>query len=181
MLQCLFRTPLNNYDAVVLLHQDKLSHPQRLLFPTDMRQGWLSLFIYLFVYVVWAAHETVESLLLQLSTGKHVIEGRSSAAFQPYLLLKEIQSLEAARNSLMVGFDPTRCFVEDLKVLLLIPNKRILFTEFISFSLSGKERLVLNRIFKFDRRKSSQTHSRCGMILLGVVLWASHGKNKLQR
>ncbi|CAA7387761.1 unnamed protein product [Spirodela intermedia] len=83
--ECLFRTPLNNYDAVVLLHQERLSYPQRLLFPTDMKQG------------------------------KHVIEGRSSAAFHPYLLLKETNSLEAARSSLMVGFDPTRCFVEDLK------------------------------------------------------------------
>ncbi|CAA6653510.1 unnamed protein product [Spirodela intermedia] len=73
--ECLFRTPLNNYDAVVLLHQERLSYPQR----------------------------------------KHVTEGRSSAAFHPYLLLKETNSLEAARSSLMVGFDPTRCFVEDLK------------------------------------------------------------------
>lgn len=37
-LQCLFRTPLTNYDAVVLLHRDKLAH-SGLLFPSEMNQG----------------------------------------------------------------------------------------------------------------------------------------------
>uniref|UniRef100_A0A1D1YCT8 Nucleolar protein 6 n=1 Tax=Anthurium amnicola TaxID=1678845 RepID=A0A1D1YCT8_9ARAE len=83
--ECLFRTPLNNYDAVVLLYQDKLCYPQRLLFPTDMKHG------------------------------KHVIRGKASSAFQPYLPLGGSKNLEDVRNILMVGFDPTRCFVEDLK------------------------------------------------------------------
>ncbi|KAF7828859.1 nucleolar protein 6-like isoform X1 [Senna tora] len=34
--QCLFRTPLNNYDAIILLHRDKLPYPQRLLFPSEV-------------------------------------------------------------------------------------------------------------------------------------------------
>ncbi|GKU94517.1 hypothetical protein SLEP1_g8003 [Rubroshorea leprosula] len=38
-LQCLFQTPLNNYDAVILLHRDRLPHPQRLLFPSELNQG----------------------------------------------------------------------------------------------------------------------------------------------
>lgn len=38
-LQCLFRTPLNNYDAVIILHRDKLPYPRHLLFPAQMNQG----------------------------------------------------------------------------------------------------------------------------------------------
>lgn len=38
-LQCLFRTPLNNYDAIILLHMDKLPYPQRLLFPSELNLG----------------------------------------------------------------------------------------------------------------------------------------------
>lgn len=41
LLQCLFRTPLNNYDAVVLLHRDKLPHPNHLLFPSETNLGSL--------------------------------------------------------------------------------------------------------------------------------------------
>ncbi|KAG9136046.1 hypothetical protein Leryth_021273 [Lithospermum erythrorhizon] len=37
--ECLFRTPLNNYDAVVLLHRDRLPYPSNLLFPSDLNQG----------------------------------------------------------------------------------------------------------------------------------------------
>jgi U3 small nucleolar RNA-associated protein 22 len=42
-MQCLFRTPLNNYDAVILLHRDKLPYPQRLLFPSELHQGKFSM------------------------------------------------------------------------------------------------------------------------------------------
>lgn len=42
-LQCLFRTPLNNYDAVILLHREKLPYPQRLLFPSELHQGRFSM------------------------------------------------------------------------------------------------------------------------------------------
>nr|ADN34232.1 nucleolar RNA-associated protein [Cucumis melo subsp. melo] len=37
--ESLFRTPLTNYDAVILLHRDKLPYPQRLLFPSELNQG----------------------------------------------------------------------------------------------------------------------------------------------
>ncbi|XP_042444359.1 nucleolar protein 6-like isoform X2 [Zingiber officinale] len=83
--ECLFRTPLNNYDAVVVLHHDKLSTPQHLLFPAVV------------------------------DFGKLVICGKASNLFLPYTTLDGVQSLEEARNKLMVGFDPTRCFLEDLK------------------------------------------------------------------
>ncbi|KAG6473342.1 hypothetical protein ZIOFF_067257 [Zingiber officinale] len=83
--ECLFRTPLNNYDAVVVLHHDKLSTPQHLLFPAVV------------------------------DFGKLVICGKASNLFLPYTTLDGVQSLEEARNKLMVGFDPTRCFLQDLK------------------------------------------------------------------
>lgn len=83
--ECLFRTPLNNYDAVVVLHHDKLSTPHHLLFPAVV------------------------------DFGKLVICGKASNLFHPYTTLNGVQSLEEARNKLMVGFDPTRCFLEDLK------------------------------------------------------------------
>lgn len=50
-LQCLFRTPLNNYDAVILLHRNKLPYPQRLLFPAEMNQGMVYL-----IHYPWAHH-----------------------------------------------------------------------------------------------------------------------------
>ncbi|KAK1287468.1 hypothetical protein QJS10_CPB19g00575 [Acorus calamus] len=84
--ECLFRTPLNNYDAVILLHKEKLPFPQRLLFPAEMNQG------------------------------KKVIQGKASKDFQPYMSVwRTNESLEEARNKLMVNFDPTRCFLEDLQ------------------------------------------------------------------
>ncbi|XP_073103554.1 uncharacterized protein [Elaeis guineensis] len=83
---CLFRTPLNNYDAVVLLHRDKLSYPRSLLFPAE------------------------------INNGKHVIWGRASKGFHPYMSLGgALKSLEDARNKLMVNFDPVRYLLEDLK------------------------------------------------------------------
>ncbi|XP_058112388.1 uncharacterized protein LOC131255639 isoform X1 [Magnolia sinica] len=84
--ECLFRTPLNNYDAVILLHKDKLPYPQRLLFLSEMNQG------------------------------RRVIQGNASKDFHPYIsLVNKQQSFEEIRNKLMVNFDPTSCFVEDLK------------------------------------------------------------------
>ncbi|XP_076960700.1 uncharacterized protein LOC143637137 [Bidens hawaiensis] len=56
--ECIFRTPLNNYDAVILLHRDKLSHPERLLFPSELNQG------------------------------KLVAQGNASKSFQSYMLTK---------------------------------------------------------------------------------------------
>lgn len=48
--------------------------------------------------------------------GKHVIRGKPSKDFNPYMILSGVYSLEDARNKLLVNFDPTRCFVDDLKV-----------------------------------------------------------------
>ncbi|XP_008790387.2 nucleolar protein 6 [Phoenix dactylifera] len=84
--ECLFRTPLNNYDAVVLLHRDRLSDPRRLLFPAE------------------------------INNGKHVIWGKASKDFHPYMPLGgALKSLEDARNKLLVNFDPIRYLFEDLK------------------------------------------------------------------
>lgn len=49
LLQCLFRTPLSNYNAIVLLHRDRLPYPQRLLFPSEVNQGILCSSLCLFV------------------------------------------------------------------------------------------------------------------------------------
>ncbi|KAF9612335.1 hypothetical protein IFM89_038938 [Coptis chinensis] len=84
--ECLFRTPLNNYDAVILIHRDKLPFPQRLLFPSDMNQG------------------------------RHVAQGDPSSEFHPFMLHGNMkESLEEMKKTLMVNFDPVRCFMEDLK------------------------------------------------------------------
>lgn len=84
--ECLFRTPLNNYDAVVLLHRDKLSYPHRLLFPAELNQG------------------------------KHVIRGSASKEFSPYIALGgSTKNIEAARDKLMIDFDPLSYFLEDIK------------------------------------------------------------------
>ncbi|PKA50392.1 hypothetical protein AXF42_Ash013481 [Apostasia shenzhenica] len=84
--ECLFRTPLDNYDAVILLHRDKLSYPHRLLFPTA------------------------------ISHGKTVIQGKASKDFHPLMELSgAAQSFDDARSKLLVNFDPTRFFLEDLK------------------------------------------------------------------
>lgn len=39
--ECIFRTPLNNFDAVLLLHRDRLPYPQNLLFVSELCQGRL--------------------------------------------------------------------------------------------------------------------------------------------
>ncbi|KAK9948609.1 hypothetical protein M0R45_004177 [Rubus argutus] len=84
--ECLFRTPLNNYDAVILLHRDKLPYPQGLLFPSELHQG------------------------------VHVARGNASKGFHPFLLPGDFKgSSEDLRNKVLVNFDPLRCFVGDLE------------------------------------------------------------------
>ncbi|CAM0950126.1 unnamed protein product [Alopecurus aequalis] len=39
--ECLFQTPLSNYDAVILLHQEKLCRPHHVLFPAETPNGSL--------------------------------------------------------------------------------------------------------------------------------------------
>ncbi|KAG0485396.1 hypothetical protein HPP92_009475 [Vanilla planifolia] len=84
--ECLFRTPMNNYDAVVLLHRDKLSYPRRLLFPNE------------------------------ISLGKQIIQEKASKEFKPFLELDNIvECSDDARSKLLVNFDPSRFFLLDLK------------------------------------------------------------------
>ncbi|KAL6551884.1 hypothetical protein OROGR_008038 [Orobanche gracilis] len=84
--ECLFRTPLNNYNAVILLHRDKLSYPQRLLFPSEVKLG------------------------------RNAMHGKASKAFQPFLLPRDLKgSPEELKNKLMVNFDPLRYFVSDIE------------------------------------------------------------------
>ncbi|XP_009347539.2 nucleolar protein 6 isoform X1 [Pyrus x bretschneideri] len=86
--ECLFRTPLNNYDAVILLHREKLPYPQHLLFPSELNQG----------------------------AGVHVACGNASNVFHPFLLPGDMKgNSEALRNKLLVNFDPLRCYVGDLE------------------------------------------------------------------
>ncbi|CAN7033479.1 unnamed protein product [Brassica rapa subsp. trilocularis] len=84
--ECLFRTPLNNYDAVVLLHREKLTYPHHLLFPSELNQA-----------------------------GKHVARGKASKAFNPFLLPGDLKrSPEELKKKLMVDFEPTKCFMRGL-------------------------------------------------------------------
>ncbi|KAJ1264900.1 hypothetical protein BS78_08G037300 [Paspalum vaginatum] len=85
--ECLFRTPMSNYDAVVLLHQEKLCRPRHVLFPAETPNGKL---------VIW---------------------GKPSKDFHPYIPLYKgaVKSLHDARDKLLVNFDPTTYFLRDLK------------------------------------------------------------------
>ncbi|KAK3017160.1 hypothetical protein RJ639_007835 [Escallonia herrerae] len=84
--ECLFRTPLNNYDAVILLHRDKLPYPQRLLFPSELNQG------------------------------RQVVRGNASKTFSPFISCGNTKgSLEELKDRLLVDFEPLRCFIEELE------------------------------------------------------------------
>uniref|UniRef100_A0A0D3HRU2 Nucleolar protein 6 n=1 Tax=Oryza barthii TaxID=65489 RepID=A0A0D3HRU2_9ORYZ len=85
--ECVFRTPLSNYDAVVLLHQEKLCRPHQVLFPAETPNG------------------------------KLVICGKPSKDFHPYMPLNKgvVKSLHDAREKILVNFDPTTYFLRDLK------------------------------------------------------------------
>ncbi|VAI29530.1 unnamed protein product [Triticum turgidum subsp. durum] len=85
--ECLFRTPLSNYDAVILLHKEKLCRPHHVLFPAE------------------------------IPNGKLVIQGKPSNDFHPYMPLSKsvVRSLHDTRDKLLVNFDPTAYFLRDLK------------------------------------------------------------------
>ncbi|KAF2290735.1 hypothetical protein GH714_015240 [Hevea brasiliensis] len=84
--ECLFRTPLSNYDAVILLHAGRLPYPQRLLFPSNSNQGRL------------------------------VVHGNASKAFQPFMLPGDLRgNSEELKHKLMVNFDPLMSYVADLQ------------------------------------------------------------------
>ncbi|KAG7034144.1 Nucleolar protein 6 [Cucurbita argyrosperma subsp. argyrosperma] len=76
--ECLFRTPLSNYDAVILLHRDKLPYPQRLLFPSELNRGI------------------------------HVAKGNPSKIFSPFLLPRNLKaSSENIKDKLLKEFSNT--------------------------------------------------------------------------
>ncbi|KAL3630291.1 hypothetical protein CASFOL_023275 [Castilleja foliolosa] len=84
--ECLFRTPLNNYNAVILLHRDKLPYPHRLLFPSEVKLG------------------------------RNVIRGNASKTFQPFLLPGELKgSPGELKSKLMVNFDPLKYYITDIE------------------------------------------------------------------
>ncbi|XP_061342356.1 uncharacterized protein LOC133288574 isoform X3 [Gastrolobium bilobum] len=84
--ECLFRTPLTNYDAIILLHKDKLPYPHRLLFTSEVDHG------------------------------THVARGHASKCFQPFLLPRDLKGKsEELKNKLLVDFDPSRFFIRDLE------------------------------------------------------------------
>ncbi|KAH1082116.1 hypothetical protein J1N35_021877 [Gossypium stocksii] len=92
--ECLFRTPLSLYDAVILLHGDRLPYPKRLLFTSELDQG-----------------------IFLGGKGRHVAHGNASTCFHPFLLPSDMKSssLEQLKTKLMVNFDPLRCFVGDVE------------------------------------------------------------------
>lgn len=84
--ECLFRTPLNNYDAVILVHRDRLAYPQRLLFPSEVEEGTC------------------------------VARGNASRDFSPFLGTKDLKgSSGKLKTRLMVDFDPLHCYLVDLE------------------------------------------------------------------
>ncbi|CAJ2646395.1 unnamed protein product [Trifolium pratense] len=84
--ECILRTPLNNFDAIIILHKDKLAYPQRLLFSSEVVHG------------------------------TQIAKGHASKFFQPFLLPKDLKGRpEELKNKLMVDFNPSRCFIKDLE------------------------------------------------------------------
>ncbi|XP_004512044.1 uncharacterized protein [Cicer arietinum] len=84
--ECLLRTPLNNYDAIIVLHKEKLAYPQRLLFSSEVDHG------------------------------TQIAKGHASKCFQPFLLPKDLKGRpEELKKKLLVDFDPSRCFIRDLE------------------------------------------------------------------
>ncbi|KAK4346840.1 hypothetical protein RND71_033179 [Anisodus tanguticus] len=84
--KCLLRTPLSNYDAVVLLHRDKLPYPQHLLFPSELEQE------------------------------RCVVRGRATKIFHPFFSPGDFKlNSRELKSKLMVNFDPVRCFIADIE------------------------------------------------------------------
>ncbi|GFZ18678.1 hypothetical protein Acr_27g0004170 [Actinidia rufa] len=73
--ECLYRTPLSKYNAVVLLHRDKLPYPQRLLFPSELNQG------------------------------RHVVRGSASKDFHPFILPGEMNGSKLFPDTFKVWYD----------------------------------------------------------------------------
>ncbi|GLJ36464.1 hypothetical protein SUGI_0732270 [Cryptomeria japonica] len=88
--ESLFRTPLQCYDALIQLHMDKLAHPHQILFNAEINQGSTPV-------ASWSA----------------------SKDFCPYLSPVVLKSgIDEARKHLLVGFDPVKYFLHDLKTYI---------------------------------------------------------------
>lgn len=131
LLQCLFRTPLNNYNAIILLHRDRLPYPQRLLFPSEMTQGGFLSPLHAclcLLSLTWPFHEFGyywPPIMCFCWAGRHVAQGNASKDFLPYILRGDVHgNSEEIKKKLMVNFDPTWCFVEDIKVLCTVSTYR---------------------------------------------------------
>ncbi|CAN1814116.1 Nucleolar protein 6, partial [Linum perenne] len=84
--ECILRTPFNNYDAVVLLHADKLPFPRHLLFPSAVNQG------------------------------RVIVHGNATKSFAPFFTAEDFKgNLQQLKDKLLVDFNPLRCYVTDLK------------------------------------------------------------------
>ncbi|CAN0861852.1 Nucleolar protein 6 [Linum grandiflorum] len=86
--ECLLRTPSNNYDALVLLHADKLPFPRHLLFPSAVNHGRI------------------------------IARGNATKSFGPFFTSEDFKgNLQQLKDKLLIGFDPLRCYVTELKEL----------------------------------------------------------------
>ncbi|PHU27029.1 hypothetical protein BC332_05361 [Capsicum chinense] len=84
--KCLLRTPLSNYDAVVLLHRDKLPYPQHLLFPSELEQE------------------------------RCAVRGHATKIFHPFFSPGDFKvNSGELKSKLMVNFDP-KGFSDEVKV-----------------------------------------------------------------
>lgn len=92
--------------------------------------------------------------------GKHIIKGSSNNDFHSYMPLEiSKERFEEVRNELMVNFDPTRCYVEDLKVRFQF--RKLSQTHFTI----SEEKIITKCIFSL----SSLGCLKCGLILLVVM------------
>ncbi|KAI5084140.1 hypothetical protein GOP47_0000309 [Adiantum capillus-veneris] len=81
----LFCTPLNLFDIILKVQPRKLAHPHRVLFPAEVKAA---------VKVSIKAPED---------------------AFQPWLPASALRKGVDVEKQLLLGFDPTLCFIEDIK------------------------------------------------------------------
>lgn len=88
--ESLFRTPLECYDALIQLHMDKLAYPHQILFKAGINEGSTTV-------ANWVA----------------------SKDFCPYLSSAVLKKgVSEARNHLLVGFDPVKYYLHDLKTYI---------------------------------------------------------------
>lgn len=93
--------------------------------------------------------------------GKHILQGKQSKDFDPFIRLGgAAQSVEDARSKLLVNFDPTMFFLEDLKVL----RPENIFELVIQLSSTS-----FNLVYCLICRKNSLKRLRYGMTLLAAT------------